>query len=191
MRYPLIVLLIIFASTCCLAQKSSASFPKLQLNGTLTVHVKSVPQSTTVPVKLSTYHSFPRADVSVVQDSLSVDRNEIYITTPFRTVGRSFLYLADSSYSVVGAPGDTVEVRVLRQRMESPTWPFVSFEGKNKEIQQFYQAKEKRLNDPVQACMNLGMSAANLLPFQQKMDETYQIQSDFWVTYQKKHALPE
>jgi len=36
----------------------------------------------------------------------------------------------------------------------------VAFEGKNKKIQQFYQAKNRRFNDPGQLCMNEGIPAA-------------------------------
>ena len=67
----------------------------------------------------------------------------------------------------------------------SPSW------AKNKEVQQYYQAKTQALNDPIQACMNEGMRAVNLVPFKKMMDETYQKQDQFWMDYQKKHTLPD
>jgi hypothetical protein len=47
------------------------------------------------------------------------------------------------------------------------------------------------LCDPVQACMNEGMSAANLVPFQEMMDKTYKTQYEFWENFQKNHQLPD
>ena len=182
--------MLVFSLTICMAQSREALLPKLDLTGVLTVHIKSVPQAETLPVKLDTYHSFPQYDVNSVRDSIIVDRNEIYLKNPCRTVGQSFLSIADSTYVVVGAPGDTIHLSILTKHGESHKHPFVSFERKNKEIQQYYQAKTRLLNDPIQACMNEGMSAASLAPFQKMMDETYQKQYQFWMNYQKKYSLP-
>jgi len=177
--------------TICMAQPKEALLPKLDLMGVLTVHIQSVPQARTLPLKLATYHSFPQNDVNSVRDSITVDRNEIYLNTPFRTVGKSLLTIADSTYQIVGAPGDTVHLVILAKRGENPNQPLIAFEGKNKAIQQYYQAKTRLLNDPLQAGMNEGVRAANLVPFQKMMDENYQKQAQFWMDYQNKHTLPD
>jgi peroxiredoxin len=182
--------MLVFSLTICMAQSKEALLPKLDLVGVLTVHIKSVPQAETLPVELATYHSFPGYDVDSVKDSLRVDRNEIYLNSPFRTVGQSFLTIADSTYHIVGAPGDTIHLFILAKRGENPNQPFIAFEGKNKGIQQYYQAKTRLLNDPLQACMNEGMRAANLVPFKKMMDDTYQKQYQFWMDYQKNYTLP-
>ncbi|MBC3788923.1 TlpA family protein disulfide reductase [Spirosoma utsteinense] len=183
--------MLVFSLTICMAQSKEALLPKLDLTGVLTVHIKSVPQAQTLPVKLATPHSFPQNDANHVRDSITVDRNEIYLNSPSRTVSQSFLTIADSTYQIVGAPGDTINLFILAKRGENPNQPFIAFAGKNKEIQQYYQAKTQALNDPVQACMNEGMRAANLVPFKKMMDETYQKQDQFWMDYQKKHTLPD
>lgn len=149
----------------------------------LTVHIKSVPQAQTLPIKLDTYHSFPQNDVSSVRDSITVDRNQIYLNTPFRTVGKSLLTIADSTYQIVGAPGDTIRLLILAKSGQSTTQPLIDFQGKNKQIQQYYQAKTRVLNDPLQAGMNEGARAANLMPFQKMMDLAYQEQAQFWLAY--------
>lgn len=183
--------MLVFSLTICMAQSKEALLPKLNLAGVLTVHIKSVPQAQTLPVKLVTYHSFPGYDVISVRDSITVDRNEIYLNSPSRTVGQSFFTIADSTYQIVGAPGDTVHLFISAKRGENHNQPFIAFEGKNKEIQQYYQAKTRLLNDPLQACMNEGMRAVNLVPFKKMMDETYQKQYQFWIDYQKKYTLPD
>ncbi|QMW05785.1 TlpA family protein disulfide reductase [Spirosoma foliorum] len=182
--------MLVFSLTICMAQSKEASLPKLNLAGVLTLHIKSVPQVETLPIKLDTYHSFPQYDVNSVRDSITVDRNEIYLNSPFRTVGHSFLTIADSTYQILGAPGDTIHLLILAKRGENPTQSFITFEGKNNEIQQYYQAKTRLLNAPLQTCMNEGMRAANLVPFKKMMDETYQKQDQFWMDYQKKNTLP-
>lgn len=191
MKLLLTVYLLVFSLTICRGQSKEASLSKLDLTGGLTVHIKSVPKAQTLPVKLVTYHSFPQNDVSTVGDSISVDRSEIYLNSPSRTVGQSFLTIADSTYQIVGAPGDTIHLLILAKHGENPTQPLIAFEGKNKAIQQYYQAKTRLLNDPVQAGMNEGMRALNLEPFKKMMDETYQKQYQFWMEYQKKHTLPD
>ncbi|MBD2705256.1 redoxin family protein [Spirosoma sp. BT702] len=150
-----------------------------------------MPQAQTLPLNLVTYHSFPGYDTNSVRDSISVDRNEIYINNPSRTVGKSFLTIADSTYQIVGAPGDTVHLIILAKSGQNPTQPLIAFEGKTKAVQQYYQAKTRLLEDPLQAGMNEGMRAANLVPFQNMMDETYQKQDQFWMAYQNKHTLPD
>ncbi|RIV19100.1 hypothetical protein DYU11_26790 [Fibrisoma montanum] len=183
--------MLVFSLTNCVAQSKEAPLPKLDLAGVLTVHIKSVPQAETLPVKLDTYHSFPQYDVSSVRDSITINRNEIFLNSPSRTVGKSFITIADSTYQIVGAPGDTVNLFILAKHGKNPNQPSVAFEGKNKEIQQYYQAKTRLLDDPLQASMNEGMRAANLVPFKKMMDETYQKQYQFWMDYQKKHTLPD
>lgn len=185
------VFILIFGLNTCIAQ-DRAGFPrKLNVEGVITVHIKSVPQSENLRVKLDTYHSFPQNDANFVQDSITIDRSEIYIKSPLRTLGQLFLSIADSTYQVVGAPGDTVHLSIPTNHGDIHKQSFVSFEGKNKEIQQYYQAKTRLLNDPLQACMNEGMSAVNLAPFKKMMDVTYQKQYQFWMDYQTKHTLPE
>ncbi|GAB3885880.1 TlpA family protein disulfide reductase [Spirosoma agri] len=174
-----------------MAQSKEALLPKLDLAGVLTVHIKSVPQAQTFLVKLDTYHSFPQYDVSSVRDSVTVNRSEIYVNSSFRSVGQSFLTIADSTYLLVGAPGDTIHLSILAKRGEGHKQLLVTFVGKNKEVQQYYQAKTQALNDPIQACMNEGMRAVNLVPFKKMMDETYQKQVQFWLDYQTKHTLPD
>ncbi|GAB3755904.1 TlpA family protein disulfide reductase [Spirosoma pomorum] len=181
--------LLFFSLTIGLAQSKQESLPKLKLTGVLTVHIKSVPQSRNLRLKLDTYHSFPQ-DVSSVQDSISVERSEIYVKNPCTTVERSFLYIADSTYTIVGAPGDTVHLLILTKYGDAAQQPLVAFEGKNKAIQQYYQTKTRLLGDPIQDCMNEGVRAANLIPFQKMIDETYQKQYQFWVDHQKKYTLP-
>ena len=183
--------MLVFSLTIGRAQSKEVLLPKLNLTGVLTVHIKAVPQAEILPVKLDIYHSFPENDVSSVRDSISVDRNEIYLNSPSRTVGLSFLTIADSTYQIVGAPGDTVHLSILAKRGENPTQPLIAFEGKNKAIQQYYQAKTRRLGDPIQAGMNEGMRAANLVLFQKMMDDNYQKQNQFWMEYQQKHTLPD
>ena len=183
--------MLVFSLTICMAQSKEALLPKLDLTGVLTVHIKSVPQAQTLPVKLDTYHSFPQNDVSSVRDSITVNRSEIYVNSPLRSVGLSFLTIADSTYQIVGAPGDTIHLFISAILSEGHKQPLVTFVGKNKEVQQYYQAKTQALNDPIQACMNEGMRAVNLVPFKKMMDETYQKQDQFWMDYQKKHTLPD
>jgi peroxiredoxin len=186
----LLIALVLFTSLhICKAQDSS--FPKkLNLNGLITVHIKSVPRLHPIQVKLTTHHSFPRSDVTIIQDSLSTHSRELYLVGPVRTLGRSTLHIADSTYEVVGAPGDTIEISILSRNDEGHRQAMVSFDGKDSAIQQYYQAKVRVLNDPIQMCMNEGMSSANLIPFQKKMDETYMVQHKFWENYQKNHDLP-
>jgi len=183
--------MLVFSLTICMAQSKEALLPKLDLTGVLTVHIKSVPQAEILLVKLDTYHSFPQNDVNSVRDSISVDRSEIYLNSSSRTVGQSFLTIADSTYQIVGAPGDTIHLSILTKRGDIRKQPLVSFEGKNKEIQQYYQAKTRLLDDPMQACMNEGMSAVNLMSFKTMIDVAYQKQDQFWMDYQKKHTLPD
>ena len=76
--------MLVFSLTICMAQSKEALLPKLDLTGVLTVHIKSVPQAQTLPVKLDTYHSFPQNDVSSVRDSITVNRSEIYVNSPLR-----------------------------------------------------------------------------------------------------------
>lgn len=182
--------MLVWGLTTCNAQSREVSLSKLDLAGVLTLHIKSVPQAQTLSVKLTTYHSFPQYDVSSVQDSITVNRSEIYVNSPFRTVCQSFLTIADSTYLLVGAPGDTIHLSILAKRDKGHKQPFVTFEGKNKEVQQYYHAKTRLLADPLQACMNEGMRAVNLAPFKKMMDETYQKQYQFWLNYQQNHALP-
>ncbi|AUD04126.1 TlpA family protein disulfide reductase [Spirosoma pollinicola] len=183
--------MLVFSLPICIAQSKEALLPKLALRGGLTVHIKSVPQAQTLPVKLDTYHSFPQNDVSSVRDSIPLNRREIYVNSPLRSVGQSVLTIADSTCVLVGVPGDTIHLSIVAERNEGHKQPLVTFEGKNKEVQQYYQAKTQVLNDPLQACMNEGMRAVNLVPFQKMMDETYQKQDQFWMAYQKKHTLPD
>ena len=173
------------------AQNNDISSQGLDLDGVITIQINSVPQTENIPLKFTTYHSFPSQDVSVIQDTLRPDRNKIYLKSPCRTLGRSFLQIADSTYEVVGAPGDTVHVSILAKPNNVPDNPFVAFVGKNNEIQQFYLAKNKRFNDPSQLCMNEGIQAATLEPFKKMMDTTFQKQQQFWTDYQKQHALPD
>jgi peroxiredoxin len=182
--------MLVFSLTICRGQSKQAALPKLNLTGMLTVHIKSVPQAQTLPIKLDTYHSFPQNDVSSVRDSITLDRNQIYLSTPFRTVGKSLLTIADSTYQIVGAPGDTIRLLILARPGQSLTQPLVDFQGKNKQIQQYYQAKTRVLNDPLQAGMNEGARAANLMPFEKMMDLAYQKQAQFWMAYQNQHSLP-
>ncbi|GAB3716066.1 hypothetical protein GCM10027592_57040 [Spirosoma flavus] len=191
MKSLLTAFMLVFSVTIGGVQSKEALLPKLNLTGVLTVHIKSVAQDQTLPVKLNTYHSFPGYDANFIKDSITVDRNEIYINTPFRTVGRSLLTVADSTYHLVGAPGDTIHLSILAKPGQDPTQPLIAFQGENKATQQYYQAKTRVLDDPLQACMNEGIRAANLVPFQKMMDETYQKQAQFWTAYQKQHTLPD
>ena len=175
----------------CSLQNDDKLPGNLNLDGIITIHIKSVPQSENILVKLGTYHSFPQSDVSVVQDTITFDSTEIYLKGPCRTLGGSFLHIADSTYEVVGAPGDTINVSILADRIDAHERPFLSFEGKSKEVQQYYLAKKQHLNDPMQACMNEGLQASTLKPFMEMMDATYQKQYQFWMNYQKTHTLPD
>lgn len=191
MKSLLTAFMLIFSLTICMAQFKEASLPKLNLAGVLSVHIQSVPQAQSLPIKVETYHSFPQNDVSSVRDSITVDRNEIYLNSSFRTVGKSLLTIADSTYQLVGAPGDTIHLLIIAQPGQNPDQSLVTFEGKTKAIQRYYQAKTRLLDDPLQAGMNEGMRAANLTPFQKMMDAAYQKQDQFWMDYQKKHTLPD
>src|SRR5690606_37829112 len=86
---------------------------------------------------------------------------------------------------------DTISVSILADRSEAARRFLLSFEGKNRALQQYYLSKARALDDPVQACMNVGMSAVNLGPFQQKMDESFAAQRKFWIAFQKDHKLPD
>jgi peroxiredoxin len=191
MRILLIVIILVARLSACFAQKSGELHQVLDLDGVITIHIKSVPQSENILVKLGTYHSFPQSDVSEVQDTITFSTTEIYLKGPCRTLGRSFLHIADSLYEVVGAPGDTINVSILADRSNTNEPIPLSFEGKNKEIQQYYQAKKRHMNDPSQVCMNEGIQAATLKPFMEMMDTTYREQYQFWTNYQKKHKLPD
>lgn len=173
------------------AQIGNKIVDNLDLEGTVTVHIKSVPQSENVLVNLDTYHSFPKNDVTVVRDTLTDKNGEVYLTGPSRNVGLSFLHIADSTYKVVGGPGDTIEVSILADVSKVTGQSLLSFEGKNKELQQYYQLKTRILNDPVQNCMNVGISAAELGPFQQEMDKSYAAQYQLWEEFQNTHKLPD
>lgn len=191
MKTLLRTIILIANLTACSLQNDDKLPGKLKLDGILTIHIKSVPQSENTIVKLGTYHSFPQSDVSVVQDTITFDNTEIYLKGPCRTLGRSYLHIADSLYEVVGAPGDTINVSILADRSNAYQPPLLSFEGRNNGIQQYYQAKKRHMNDPVQVCMNEGIQAATLKPFMEMMDTTYQKQYQFWIDYQKNHTLPD
>lgn len=64
-------------------------------------------------VKLKTYYSFPTNDVSDVQDFITADRSEICIKNPPRSIGLSFLSIADSTYEALGAPNATIHLSIL------------------------------------------------------------------------------
>ncbi|SDD56509.1 Peroxiredoxin [Dyadobacter soli] len=183
--------LLMFTVSIVCAQNTDKTTDKLVLEGTITVHIKYVTQSENVLVKLGTYHSFPRNDVSLVPDTLTRAHDEIYLTSPCRNLGLSFLHIADSTYRVVGAPGDTIDVSILADVSKATSQSLVSFEGENKEIQQYYQLKTRRFGDPIQECMNAGMSAVDLVPFQAKMDESYAAQYELWKEFQNAHKLPD
>ena len=186
------VCLLMFATVSLVAAQIGNKMPEnLDLEGVITVHIKSVPQSEKVPLKLGTYHSFPKDDVSVVRDTLTYENDEVYLTGPCRNLGLSFLDIADSTYRVVGAPGDTINVSVVADVSKETGQSLLSFEGKNKELQQYYQLKTRTLHDPVQKCMNLGISAADLGPFRQEMDDSYAAQYGLWKEFQNAHKLPD
>ncbi len=190
MRLLTPVFLVITTLSAGSQQVSHKAAENLDLDGVMTIHIKSVPQSENVLVKLGTYHSFPKDDVSMLQDTLTPDKREIYLQGPCRNLGVSFLHIADSTYRVVGAPGDTISV-LIANRNDGAGRPLLSFVGKNKEIQQYYQSKAGALKDPVQECMNVGVSAANLGRFQQEMDKSYAAQFEFWKSFQEAHRLPD
>ncbi|KAA0991892.1 TlpA family protein disulfide reductase [Dyadobacter aurulentus] len=191
MKTLLTAFILISGLSSSFAQSEDQISRKLDLDGVLTVHITSAPQPEIVPVSLHTYHSFPKSDVNHFTDSLTPDRSEIFLRSPFRTLGKSTVYIADSSYELVGEPGDTVNILVMSKSSDNQQRPLVAFEGKNKEVQQYYQAKTRVMNDPLQACMNEGMSVANLAPFKKMMDSTYQKYEQFWSKYQKNHTLPD
>lgn len=187
----ILIAVFILVAGACMAQNQNKSLPKLDLNGVVTIHIKPVSLPRNVVVKLGTYHSFPRIDVSVVGDTLKNDGNGIYLNGPCRTTGVSFLHVADATYQILVVPGDTIEVNISAGSGEANGRPTVSFEGRNKEIQQYYQAKNSMLNDPLQTCMNEGIGAPDLTSFQQMMDTTYRTQYAFWENFQKDHQLPD
>lgn len=191
MRVLAYILMMIATASICSAQNSHKLPGNLDLEGVITVHIKSVLQSGNILVKLGTYHSFPKNDVSMVQDTLTHVDNEVFLTGPCRNLGLSFLHIADSTYKIAGGPGDTVNVSILADISKAAGQSVLSFEGKNKEVQQYYQLKTRLLNDPVQECMNVGMSAADLGPFQHKMDESYAAQCEIWKEFQKGRKLPD
>ena len=191
MKLLSICLLLIATFSAVSAQIGNKMPNKLDLEGTITVHIKSVPQSESVLIKLGTYHSFPKNDVSVVRDTLIHANHELYLTSSCRNLGQSFLSVADSTYKVVGAPGDTIDVSILADVSKATGQTLLSFEGENKEIQQYYQLQTRRLGDPVQKCMNVGVSAVDLGPFQKEMDESYTAQYELWEEFQNTHKLPD
>lgn len=191
MRALIHVLMLVGTVSVCLAQNTHNRAERLDLEGMITIHIRSAPRSENVHVKLNSYHSFPRNDVSAVRDTLNAGDNELYLRSHCRNLGLSFLHIADSTYTVLGAPGDTIHVAILTERSYAGEKRFLSFEGKNKEIQEYYRSKARTLNDPLQECMNLGVNSADLRPFQKKMDESYSSQCKFWQEFQKAHQLPD
>ncbi|CAG5068191.1 Thiol-disulfide oxidoreductase ResA [Dyadobacter sp. CECT 9623] len=190
MKTLLTAFILIVGLSLASAQHNVPQPKKLDLKGMITVHIKSAPESGNIPVSLNTYHSFPKSDVDHFQDSLT-DNNELYMHSPFRATGKIYVSIADSTYELVGAPGDTISILVLNNLQSVQQKRLVVFEGKNKEIQQYYQAKTRVMDDPIQACMNEGMSAKSLAPFKKMMDATYQQYDQFWTNYQKNHILPD
>lgn len=182
-------LLVIAAVSIVSAQIGNKIADNLDLEGNITVHIKSVPQSKNVLLNLGTYHTFPKNDVSVVRDTLTHENDEVYLTGPCRNVGLSFLHIADSTYKVVGAPGDTIEVSIVADVSKATGQSLLTFEGKNKELQQYYQLKTRILNDPIQKCMNVGISAAELRPFQQEMPGWINFCSSFFFSHHLANFL--
>ncbi len=191
MRILIYVLVLIGIVSICSAQNSHNRPDSLDLEGVITIHIKSASRSENVLVTLNSYHSFPRNDVSVVQDTINAGDNELYLRGHCRNLGLSFLHVADSTYTVLGAPGDTINVAILTEDSYAGGKRLLSFEGKNKEVQEYYRSKARALNDPFQDCMNLGISSADLRPFQKKMDESYSSQFQFWQEFQKAYQLPD
>lgn len=181
-----IVFMLLYMSTCCLAQLDSASRPTLVLNGFITIHLKSSPQLKTTAVKLSTNHSFPQFDVDFTNDSLSAARSEIFITNPCRNLQLSFLTIADSTYQILGFPGDTIEVFVIYGKSNGMQ---VNFEGENKKIQDYYRAKTRFIREPIQVC--IGVSAPTLSVFKEKIDSTYNALTGFLKDYNSENNLPD
>lgn len=191
MKILLTALIIVINLNDCIAQNKKDFSSELDLNGVITIHIKSIDSSENAQVKLTVYHSFPQADANFVQDSLITGKSDIYIKSPFRTLGKVYLSISNSTYQLLGIPGDTIQISVQNNSKNVKNLPFVSFQGKNRKIQQYYQAKKEFMKDPDQACMNEGMSAANLVVFQNMMDTTYEKLSWFWIDYQKNHKLPD
>lgn len=176
--------------TNCYAQQVQDDLADLELEGLVTVHIQSAPQKEPLRIKLSILHSFPMGDRDVANDSITLDRKEITISIPCRYRGNLDLSIADSTYQLLGAPGDTLFLSVLRWSNISGR-PLVSFEGKNKAIHQYYRAKNLLFKDVMQVCMDEGINADNLVPFQKLMDSTYNRIYEFWTGYQKTHPLPD
>ena len=185
---------------CCVFW-TDLSAQDFSLYAVSTVKISFLKVSDRVPVSVQTFHPFPAFDYSEISDSLSVDRNIIFVTCPVRTLQEGDVSIGARNIHVLLIPGDTIEINVQSAAKDTK----VVFAGKSMDIQNYYLKKSE--NFPVsitQQMMNAGSGETTLAEFKLKADELYQKQEVFWKSalagtatamegrsYYTKSQLPE
>lgn len=162
---------------------SSASAQQLALEGITSVKISYHNPRNKVPVSAKIFHTFPAWEVSEIADTISATKKAVWLRCPVRTEQEGEIFIHNMQIPLLMIPGDTISISLSG----SPERPNVEFEGKTKDVQQYYMARKMRFPIPVsQLMMNAGIASPNLKEFTVQADSLYSLDQQFWDGYKQK-----
>lgn len=150
---------------------------ELNLNGTATIKLSNVSPSTDLPISVEVLHSFPAYGFYEQRDTLSATGKPIWVTFPIHTVQNVFVNISTKKLNLLMMPSDTIYISIDSSK---PGPAAYAIEGRNKQIQDYYEAKSARFPVlPSDQVMNAGVGDATLSDFKVLADSLYKLEKDF------------
>lgn len=160
---------------------------KLSLTGSSTIRLEYQNPKSDLPVTVEIIHSFPMNTYSQVNDTLSAAKPVLWLSCPVHVSQEGFVTVGDQKLHLFLIPSDTIFIKIDGSESNS----VCLIEGKNKQIQKYYQAKSAKF--PValgQQIMNAGTGDLDLISFKKLADSLYFLDQAFLQTYESKMLLP-
>jgi peroxiredoxin len=158
---------------------------RLSTDGRATIRLSSPDLVTDIPISVDVIHSFPAYGFYEQQDTLSATHRTIWLSFPVHTLQQVIVMIDSKKLDLLMLPSDTISINIDSSK------PNITYqiEGKNKQIQDYYQARFVQF--PVSAgqqLMNAGAGDVPLGDFKILADSLLDLEMAFLNKHAK--ALP-
>lgn len=160
---------------------------KLSRAGSTTIRLDYENPKSDLVVTAEIFHSFPSFSHSEIIDTLSTNKPVLWLSCPVHVSQEGFVTIGDQKFHLFMIPSDTIFIKIDESKRNLG----YQVGGKNKQIQNYYQAKSARFAVPIgQQIMNAGTGDLDLISFKKVADSLYVLDYTFWQSYTHKKILP-
>lgn len=160
----------------------NCSAQKLNLNGIVTLHLTYSNPSKPLPLSIDILHSFPAYSSTHLFDTLSIRKTRITFHCPIYTSQEGSIQVNKQKINLFFIPSDTIYLNfdISKDKIS------YQVEGKNREVQKYYQAKTAQFPISIgQQMINKVGLADKLYTFKNIADSLYSLENAFFKEHSK------